>query len=116
MTTCFGMVSAMCLAASQVPQIPDALHLVLVCISAACVAGLGYHASDIDPRPPFPPALATILLLVVLSVILCACKVGGFGLAIKSPTFGSVELNLDGGVIGHGKLVTNEPTPRAVAP
>jgi hypothetical protein len=46
-------------------------------------------------------------MLIVFAVMLAGCKVGGLGVSVSSPAFGSVGLSLDGGVIGHGKLQTN---------
>ena len=109
LTSLFGCLGAIALAVSQVPGIPGTLHLVCVCVSAAAVAALGYHASDATPRPPMPPIMLFALLLCSLLVACAGCKVGGLGVAVSSPPFGSVGITLDGGVIGHGKPATNAP-------
>lgn len=106
-TSLFGILGAVALAVSQVSGLPGTLHMVCVCVSAACVAGLGYHASDATPRPPAPPLLMFALLLGIAVVVFTGCKVGGLGVAVNSPAFGSVGITLDGGVIGHGRMPTN---------
>ena len=111
LTTIFGLLGAISLAVSQVTGLSVTAHLICVCISAACVAGLGYHAADQTPRPPLPPLTCFLLLLVCLIVCCCGCKVGGFGVELKSPAFGSVGVSLDGGVIGKGQVPTNAPSP-----
>ena len=101
----------MALGLAQVSGISSSFHLVCVCISAACVAGLGYHAADQTPRPPGPPIVLFAVLLGALTLALCGCKVGGLGFDLKCPAFGSVGVSLDGGVIGKGHVRTNAPTP-----
>ena len=108
-TSVFGCLGAIALAVSQVPGLPSTLHTVCVCISAASVAALGYHAADATPRPPTPPIVLFALLLGALLVACAGCKVGGLGVSVSSPPFGSVGITLDGGVIGHGRLATNMP-------
>jgi hypothetical protein len=113
-TTFFGMLGAMTFAVSQVVGLPALVHLVCVCVSAACVAGLGYHAVDQTPRPPVPPLVLFAAMLIAFAVMLAGCKVGGLGVSVSSPAFGSVGLSLDGGVIGKGHTPTNAPTPIAL--
>ena len=55
------------------------------------------------------PALILAVVLGGLTLIAAGCKVGGLAVRVSNPTFGSVGIGLDGGVIGHGKLATNEP-------
>ena len=114
MTTIFGILGAIALAVSQVAGLPATVHMVCVVVSAACVAGLGYHAADQTPRPPVPPFMAFAAMLIGFAVLLAGCKVGGLGVQVASPAFGSVGVSLDGGVIGHGKTPTNVVAPTAL--
>jgi len=113
-TTVFGTLGAIALAVSQVAGLPATVHLVCVCLSAACVAGLGYHAADQTPRPPLPPIVLFAMMLIGFAVLLAGCKVGGLAVQVSSPAFGSVGVSLDGGVIGHGKTPTNAVPPTAL--
>jgi energy-converting hydrogenase Eha subunit B len=110
-TTVFGMLGAIALAVANVPGLaPWALTACHV-VSVACVAGIGYHAQDRSAKPPSAPGASAAILLAASLVALTGCKVGGLGIEVKSPTFGSVGISLDGGIIGHGKVPTNAPTP-----
>jgi hypothetical protein len=114
LTTLFGLFGAIAGAVSQVPGIPTDVRLIMVCITAACVAGLGYHASDQQPRPPLSPLTCSCALIVAIMMVCAGCKVGGLGIQVASPAFGSVGVSLDGGVIGHGHVPTNAPIPVTV--
>ena len=107
LTTLFGCLGAAALAVAQVDGITPTLHMVCVCVGAACVAGLGYHASDAKPRPPLPPMVLFVAMLLMFVFTCMGCKVGGLALEVKSPAFGSVGVALDGGMIGKGKMPTN---------
>ena len=111
LTTVFGTLGAMALAVSQVSGLSATFHLFCVCVAAAAVAGLGYHAADQSPRPPLPPIACFVVLLAILLVMMTGCKVGGLGVEVKSPAFGSVGVSLDGGVIGKGRMPTNALPP-----
>jgi len=116
LTTVFGVLGAIALSVSQVNGINPTVHLFCVCVSAACVAGLGYHAADQFPRPPLPPVVLFIVLLAALTCLLCGCRLGGFALEVKSPAFGSVGVAIDGGMIGKGKMPTNSLAPLPALP
>lgn len=109
MTTVCGIVGAATLAVANVPGIPPNIHMVGMAVSAACVAALGWHAQDRSGKPPVDPGTTVAIILAVGLVFSAGCKVGGLGLSVKAPPFGSVGLSLDGGVIGHGRLTTNAP-------
>jgi hypothetical protein len=113
-TTFFGMLSAGMLAMSHVPGMPQWLVLASQAISVFALACLGYHAQDCPKDCPNRKSSAGVVacmaaLLVIVTVTL-GCRVGGLGLDVKSNTFGSLKLDLDGGVIGKGAL------PKPVTP
>ena len=111
LTTFFGVIGAVALAVAQVSGLSPTLHTVLVCISSACVAGLGYHATDKVPRPPLPP-LAMFVALGAATLLFCAgCRVGGLAFKVTSTQFGTVGIALDGGVIGKASMPTNSSVP-----
>jgi hypothetical protein len=108
-TTIAGMAGAVSLAVSKVSGLPPWVVTTCEVVTVASVALLGYHAQDRSDKPPAPPLGTLAILLAAGMAAFAGCKVGGLGVEVKSPTFGSVGLTLDGGVIGHGKLPTNAP-------
>lgn len=92
------------------------MRLVLTCVSAGCVAGLGYHATDKSPRPPLPPLAIFIALGAGLLLVCGGCTLGGFAVGVKSNTFGSVVLAADGGAIGKEPMPTNSVPALPVLP
>ena len=108
----FGLVAACALAALTVQGIPVPICTVLKVVAVVCGVLAGYHY----PSPPGGVGKVTIgpaLGLLVLALLAAGCKVGTFSLDVKSPTFGSVGLSLDGGRIGRGMCRTNAPTPQS---
>jgi hypothetical protein len=114
-TTIAGLSGAIALSVSQVPNLPTWLHTACIVTVAASVALVGYHAQDRSGKPPATPAATLAIIGAALALSLTGCKVGGLGVQVSSPAFGSVGVTLDGGLIGHGKLSTNA-TGAATAP
>jgi len=103
-TSLAGLVGAMAIAASEVPGIPPRWHLTCDLVVAISLAAMGYHARDRRGRKPVSKYTIVSFLLVACILTATGCRVGGLGLAAHSPTFGSVQLDLDGGMIGKGQL------------
>jgi hypothetical protein len=82
------------------------LHLHCLILSAVCVALLGYFAADKHPRPPLPSALIVAIVLGGLVVLCSGCRLGGFALQVKSPTFGSIGVAFDSGAIGNAAVAS----------
>ena len=113
-TSLAGLVGAMAMAASEVPGIPPRWHLVCDLVVACSLAAMGYHARDRRGRKPVGKGTIAASLVLVGALTLTGCRVGGLGLAVHSPTFGSVQLDLDGGMIGKGQLprpILGHPRP-----
>lgn len=113
-TSLAGLVGAMAMAASEVPGISPRWHLVCDLVVATSLAAMGYHARDRQGRKPVSKCTIVSALLVAGVLTATGCRVGGLGLAVHSPTFGSVALDLDGGVIGKGQLprpILGHPRP-----
>jgi hypothetical protein len=106
-TTCSGLAGAMSLAIDQISSIPAWAHTDCKVIAAAAVALIGYHAQDRSGKPPAPLSGTVAIIGAILLLTFSGCKVGGLGVQVSSPAFGSVGVTLDGGVIGHGRLSTN---------
>lgn len=90
LTSLFGIIGAVSLAVSQVADIPAWFHTLCVCVSAASVAGLGYHATDKNPRPPGPPIVMFAVLLIVVIMALCLQGCGTFQGSVTVPGEGTV--------------------------
>ena len=103
-TSLAGLVGAMAMAASEVPGIPPQWHLVCDLTVAVSLAAMGYHARDRQGRKPVGKGTIVASIALVAALTFTGCRVGGLGLAVHSPTFGSVALDLDGGMIGSGQL------------
>jgi peptidoglycan/LPS O-acetylase OafA/YrhL len=101
LTTLCGVAAAIAVAISQVQGCPEALRLHLLIVSAVCVALLGYFAQDRHPRPPLPAALILAVVVGGLAMVCSGCRLGGFTMQVKSPTFGSVGVAFDSGSIGN---------------
>jgi hypothetical protein len=113
-TTLCGLVGAVALAVSKVAGLPPWALTACEVASVGCFAALGYHAQDRSNKPPAPPIGTLSIFLVAGLLAFAGCKVGGLGVQVSSPAFGSVGVSLDGGLIGHGRLPTNAPTPLAL--
>ena len=111
LTTLAGMIGAVALAVDQITALSPDAHLACKVAASAALALVGYHAQDRSNKRPGPPAATLAILAAALCIYLAGCKVGGLGVQVTSPAFGSVGISLDGGVIGHGKAPTNAPTP-----
>jgi len=110
----FGLVSALALALIACAGLPTWAYVLLKCVAVVAGVLAGYHY----PAPPTGTAVNTAavgLLLLGVLALTPGCKVGALGLSVSSPTFGSVGLTLDGGVIGHGRVSTNAPSTNSVA-
>ena len=92
------------MAASEVLKDCPKLHLACDLTASICLAIVGYNAQDKSGRPPPAPRLYTGILLAAVCIGACGCRVGGLGVTVRSPTFGSVAIELDGGLIGKGVL------------
>jgi hypothetical protein len=103
-TSLAGLVAAMAMAAGEVPGLPPKAHVVCDLVVAMALAVMGYHASDRNRRRPVKKATLLVCLFACAVMPVIGCRVGGLGLAVHSPTFGSVQLDLDGGMIGKGQL------------
>jgi hypothetical protein len=104
----FGLVSAVALALITCAGLPTWVYVMLKCVAVVAGVLAGYHY----PAPPTGQAVntATVALLLLGALALTpGCKVGALGLSVNNPTFGSVGLTLDGGVIGRGRASTVPP-------
>ena len=106
-TTICGLVGAAALAASHVTGLASNFYLACNVVSAICVALIGYHAQDRSQKPPAPPTGTVAVLLCGLLLLAAGCRTGGFSLGLKSNTFGSLGLSVDGVAIGKGHCSTN---------
>ena len=108
-TTLAGIMGAIALAVANGSPVGSDLHNFALVLSALAVAILGWHAQDKNPPPPKAPLVMLAIGLGVALLFSSGCKVGGFGMQVASPAFGTLGVQLDGGVIGHGHLPTNAP-------
>ena len=106
----FGLLSALALALITCAGLPTWAYVLLKCVAVVAGVLAGYHY----PAPPTGTAVNTAavgLMLLGALALSTGCKVGALGINVSSPTFGSVGVTLDGGVIGHGRVITNAPRP-----
>lgn len=110
-TTVCGAVAAASMAVLAIDDLPPSVVLWLRVVGAIAVALLGYHAQNEGPPGGKPMMLLLCCLLAAFCLLIAGCRVGGLAFDVKSPTFGSVGVTLDGGMIGHGKLPLVAPIP-----
>ena len=108
-TTISGLAGAVALAIRDVDNLPAWAHTLCEVVSVGSLAVLGYHAQDRSLKCPAGLSRTLMVFAVASSLALSGCKVGGLGITLASPPFGSLGVALDGGLIGHGKLPLNLP-------
>jgi hypothetical protein len=77
-----------------------------------CVALLGFFAADAKPLPAVPVKTGILTLAIALLCVIAGCTLGGFGLDVSSPAFGSVKLDIGHGTIGSSTNLTHYASNR----
>jgi hypothetical protein len=95
------------MAVSHVAGLTPGVYTICNVIVAISVALMGYHAQDRSQKPPAPPSGTIAVILCALLIWCAGCRTGGFSLGVRSPTFGSVALSVEGVAIGKGHCPTN---------
>src|SRR5450759_1460513 len=100
-TTACGLLAGLSLAARAGLGLPEPWPKVMGLICAAALAALGYNATDCSKCPGNGLRIAAGATAMLLMVLACGCAVSGLALAVRSPTFGSVEATVGGSTIGN---------------
>jgi hypothetical protein len=105
-TTIYGAIAAATGALSQVQGLPPRIQTAAVAVAAISVALMGFFAADAKPTPVLPVTTGLIVLAIAALLVATGCTLGGFGLDVSSPTFGSVTLDIGHGTIGSSTNIS----------
>lgn len=113
-TTLAGAAAAGLSLLGEATELPPAARVACKAGAAAALALLGYHASDCPSgcrgSDKWGRRIVGGVLIGALALAVVGCRTAGFHFKVSNPTFGSLVLEAEPGVIGKG-AVPKAPGP-----